>query len=150
MNYEFIDYGIKKESDCSGESDDKISERMNYEFIDYGIKKESDCSGESDDKISEKVNYEFIDYGIKKESDCSGESDDKIYERVNYESIDPDVRKENECSAIGNIKSERSTDDSFDIKYEDFEYDTNCHTLSRRLYYTPKWCLSSYLYTKHG
>ena len=100
------------------------------EFIDCGIKKEFDCSGESDDKISEKVNYEFIDCGIKKEFDCSGESDDKISEKVNYEFIDPDVREESECSATSNIKSERSTDNSFDIKYEDFEYDTHSHTLA--------------------
>ena len=105
------------------------------EFIDCGIKKESECSGESDDKISAKVKHEsidpeFIDCGIKKESECSGESDDKISAKVNYDSIDPDVRKENNCSATGNIKLERNTDDSFDIKYEDFEYDTHSHTLA--------------------
>ena len=44
----------------------KSLREVNYEFIDCGIKKEFDCSGESDDEISEKVNYEFIDCGIRK------------------------------------------------------------------------------------
>ena len=108
----------------------KMTTECNIEFIDCGIKEESDCSGESDDKLSERVNNRSINCGIKKESDCCSERDDKISEKMYYEFIDPDVRKENECSATGNIKSEKSSDDSFDIKYEDFEFDTHSHTLA--------------------
>ena len=70
-----------------------------------------------------------IESNIKKEPESSGVTDSGISREVKCKDIQADVRKKEECPETDHTKLEKNFDDTIDIKYEDFEYDFQGHTL---------------------
>ena len=70
-----------------------------------------------------------IDSNIKKEPEYSGVTDSGISREVKCKDIQADVRKKEECPETDHTKLERNFNDTIDIKYENFEYDFQGHTL---------------------